>query len=98
MGLEVCDHPSPYLLGWVHKDAKMKVTKQCKIRFAISADFIDELDLDVVSLDVCGVVLESPYMYTRDAIFMRRANQYLLIKDGKSFVINTHKARQKFHW
>ena len=61
--LEVRDHPNPYPLGWVNKDAKLKVTKQCKIRFAISVDFIDEVDLDVVPLDVCRVVFESPYMY-----------------------------------
>ena len=27
LGLEVCDHPNPYLLRWVHKNAKMKVKK-----------------------------------------------------------------------
>eukprot|EP00253_Pinus_taeda_P034565 PITA_34565 len=27
LGLEVRDHPNPYPLGWVHKDAELKVTK-----------------------------------------------------------------------
>ena len=76
LGLEVRDHPNPYPLGWVHKDAKLRVTKQCKIRFSISVDFIDEVDLDVVFHDVCGVMFGSPYMYMQDAIFMRRAKQY----------------------
>jgi len=49
----------------------------------------------VVPLDVCGVVFGSPYMYMHDAIFMRRANQYRLIKDGKSFIINVHKGKSK---
>lgn len=57
--LEVCDHPNPYPLGWVNKDAELKVTKHCKIRFSISAGFIDEVDLDVVPLDVCRVVFGS---------------------------------------
>ena len=56
LGMEVHDHPNPYTLGWVHKDAEMKVTKHCKIRFTISADFIDKVDLDVAPLDVCGVI------------------------------------------
>ena len=43
LGLEVRDHPSPYPLGWINKDAKLKVTKQQKIRFDISANFIDEV-------------------------------------------------------
>jgi hypothetical protein len=29
LGLEVCDHPSPYPLGWVNKDVEIKVTKYC---------------------------------------------------------------------
>jgi hypothetical protein len=76
LGLEVHDHPHPYPLGWVNKDAELRVTKQCKIKFAISANYIDEVEVDVVPLDVCGVVFGSPYMYMRDAIFMRRENQY----------------------
>jgi hypothetical protein len=63
-------------LGWVNKDVEIKVTKQCKIKFVVSVDFIDEVELDVVPLDVCGVVFGSSYMYMRDAIFMWRANQY----------------------
>jgi hypothetical protein len=51
--------------------AKIKVMKKCKIKFVVSAYFIDEVELDVVPLDVCGVVFGSPYMYMRDAIFMR---------------------------
>jgi hypothetical protein len=82
-------------LGWVNKDENIKVMKQCKIKFFVSAYFIDEVVLDVVPLDVCGVVFGSPYMYMRDAIFMWRDNQYLLIKDGKYYIINTHKGKSK---
>jgi hypothetical protein len=67
--------------------------KHCKIKFFISVDFIIEVELDVVPLDVCGVVFGSPYMYMRDAIFMRRDKQYRLIKDGNSYIINTHKGK-----
>jgi hypothetical protein len=51
------------------------------------------VELDIVPLDVCGVVFGSPYMYMRDAMFTRRENQYRLIKDGKSFIINAHKGK-----
>jgi hypothetical protein len=74
IGLEVHNHPSPYPLGWVNKDAKINVTKECKIKFVISVDLIDEVELDVVPLDVCGVVFGIPYMHMRDAIFMQRSN------------------------
>jgi hypothetical protein len=95
IGLEVHDHPIPYPLGWVNKCAKIHVTKQCKIKFVVSVEFIDEVKLDVVPLDVCGVVFGSTYMYMRDEIFIRRSNQYRLIKDGKSYIINTHKGKLK---
>jgi hypothetical protein len=39
------------------------------------------VEVDAIPLDVCGLVFGSPYMYTRDKIFTRRANQYHMIKD-----------------
>jgi hypothetical protein len=41
LGLEVHDHPNPYMLGWVNFDAYLKVTKQCNIKFSTSADYIE---------------------------------------------------------
>jgi hypothetical protein len=70
LGLEVHDNPSPYPLGWVNKDANIKVMKLCKIKFVVGEYFIDEVELDVVPLDVCGVVFGIPYMYMSDVIFM----------------------------
>jgi hypothetical protein len=62
-GLEVYDHPSPYPLGWVNKDAKLKVTKQCKIQFFVFAYFINEVEFGVVPLDVCGSVWKLLHLY-----------------------------------
>jgi hypothetical protein len=70
IGLEVHNHPSPYPLGCVKKHAEIKVTKQCNINFFVTVDFIDEVELDIVPIDVCGVVFGIPYMYMRDVIFM----------------------------
>jgi len=70
LGLEVYDHPRPYPLGWINEDVELKVTKWCKIRFVISVDFINEVELVVVPFDVCGVMFGSCYMYMRDEIFM----------------------------
>jgi hypothetical protein len=74
--LEVHDHPIPYPLGWIKKDAQIKVTKKCKVNFVASVDFIDEVKLGVVPVDMCGVVFGRTYMYMGDAIFMHRENQY----------------------
>jgi hypothetical protein len=88
LGSKFYDRPNPYPLGWVNKDADIKVMKQC-------ANCIDEMEVDVVPLDVCGVVLGIPYMYMRDAILTRRENQYHLIKDGSYFIINAHIGKYK---
>jgi hypothetical protein len=63
MGLETKPHLNPYPLGWVCDKEKLNVTKQCRVRFSISSKLIDEVDLDVVSLDIGGMVLGSPYLY-----------------------------------
>ena len=41
---------------------KLQVTRQCKLRFAIGSTFVDEVELDIVPLDICGIVLGSPYL------------------------------------
>ena len=55
-------------------DEKIKLMKQCKIKFFVSVDFIDEMEMGVVPLDVCGVAFGILYMYMRDEIFLWRSN------------------------
>ena len=50
--------------------------------------------VDVVQFDVCGVVFGSPYRYT-GIRFIKRENQYHLIKDVKSFITNAHYVKSK---
>jgi hypothetical protein len=51
---------------------------------------IDEVDLDVVSLDICGIVLGSPYLYDRKAVFFCHENKYHLIKGGVEYIVRAH--------
>ena len=69
LGLETRNHPRPYPLGWLNKSTQIKDTKQCQLRFATTANYIDVVELDVVLVDIFGVVLGSPYLYDRDAVF-----------------------------
>jgi len=62
IGLNTHNHLHPYHLGWVHKDASLKVTKQYKLKFVICAKFINEVVVDVVPLDICGFILANPYL------------------------------------
>jgi hypothetical protein len=91
MGLVTKPHPKPYPLGWVCDKAKLNVTKQCRVRFSIASNLIhDEVDLDVVLLDICGIVLGSPYLYDRKAILFRHENKYHLTKGGVEYIVRAH--------
>jgi hypothetical protein len=88
--LETIPHPKPYPLGWICDNAKLQVTRRCKLRFAITANFIDEVELDVIPLDICGIVLGSPYLYDRKAIFHHHENKYHLFNNGVEYITRAH--------
>lgn len=80
-------------MGWVCGDAKLQVTRKCKLKFVITANFIDEVGLDVVPLDTCGIVLGSPYLYDRKAIFYHHENKYHLFKGEKKYIVRAHRKK-----
>ena len=71
LGLATTPHNKPYSLGWLNDKAQLQVTRQCKLKFSFGSAFVDEVELDIISLDICGIVLGSPYMYDRKTIFYR---------------------------
>jgi hypothetical protein len=93
MGLETKPHPNPYPLGWVCDKEKLDVTKQCRVKFYIATKLIDEVDLDVVSLDICGIVLGSPCLYDRKSIFFSHEKKYHLTKGGVAYIVRSHGMR-----
>jgi hypothetical protein len=90
LGLTTTPHQKPYLLGWVHDNAKLQITSECRLRFSIGSKWIDEVDLDMVPLDICGIVLGSPYLYERKTIFFWKKKKYHLTKDGVEYVVRAH--------
>ena len=63
------------------------MTRQCKLRFTIGSLFVDEVELEVIPLDICGIVLGSPYLYDRKAILYRAKNKYQIVKNGIEYTI-----------
>ena len=91
MGLTTKTHKKPYPLGWVLKDKILQVTKQCDLKFAITSKFVDEVEFDVVDpLDICGIVLGSPYLYDQNEIFYREHNQFHLFREGIEYRVHSH--------
>jgi hypothetical protein len=93
MGLETKPHMKPYPLGWVCYTSKLNVTKQCRVIFSIASKLIDEVDLDVVPLDICGIVLESPYLYDRKAVLFHHEDKYHLTKGEVEYIVRAHNMR-----
>jgi hypothetical protein len=48
----------------------------------------------VVPLSECEMVLGSPYLYDRKAIFYRTKNQYQLTKADKDYVVHAHHVKE----
>ena len=90
MGLTTKPHKRPYPLGWVWRDKILQVTKQCDLKFAIKFKFVNEVEFDVVPLDICGIVLESSYLYDQKSIFYREHNQYHLFKEWIEYIVHSH--------
>ena len=90
MGLVTKRHPNPYPLGWLCNKENINVTKQCRVKFSITSKLNDEVDLDVVPLDICGIVLGSPYLYDRKEIFFRHEKKCHLTKGGVEYIVRAH--------
>ena len=54
---------------------------------------MDEVELDVVPLDICGIVLGSPYLYDRKAVFYREQNKYHLFKGGVEYIVHARRMK-----
>ena len=75
MILETKPHPNPYPHGWVCDNSKLNVTKEYSVGFSIESKLIDEVEMDVVPLGMCGIVLVSLYLYDRKPIFFKHGNK-----------------------
>eukprot|EP00253_Pinus_taeda_P030335 PITA_30335 len=88
MNLETMPHHKSYPSGWITKDANLQVTRKCVFRFAIIANIIDEVELDVVPLDISGILLGNLYLYDMKDIFHRFENKYHLFKKN---IVRAHR-------
>ena len=95
LGLETYDLIQPSSLAWSQWKSIMRITHQCKVKFAISASYINEVDYEVAPLDTCEVMFGIPYIWDNDATFYRKENKYHLVKGDKAYLAKAHKGREK---
>lgn len=41
-------------------------------------------------LNICGIILGSPYLYDKKTIFHRNENKYHLFKNGVEYIVRAH--------
>jgi hypothetical protein len=85
--LETYDLVYPSSSVWLQDEPVMRINQRCKVKFVISVSYVDEVECEVAPLDVCEVMLDSPYLWDRDATFYKRENKYRLVKGGKAYFI-----------
>jgi len=90
LSLETIPHPKPYPLGWVCENSKLQVTKKCILGFLITANFLDEVELDVVLLYICSIVLGSTYIYDKRFIIHHHEKKYHLFKNVIEYIFRAY--------
>lgn len=90
LNLETIPHSKHYPLGWVCENEELQVTRKCIPEFSITAEFLDQVELDVVLIDICVIILGSSYIYDRREIFHRHENKYHLFKNGIEYISRAH--------
>jgi hypothetical protein len=82
--LEIIDHPSPYKVSWLQKGHQVSVTKQCLVEFKIGG-YNDKVLCDVISMDVCHLLLGRTWQYDRNVVHDGRMNTYILEKNRETY-------------
>ena len=93
INLETVPDHRPYPLVWIVNNANLQVTRKCLFKFSITENLIDEVELDVVPLEISGIILGSPYLYDRKTLFYCHENKYLLLKNGVEYIVRAHRKK-----
>jgi len=95
INFETLPHHQPYQLGWIVNNASLHVPRKCLFKFAITEKFINEVELDIVPLDISGIILGSPYLYDRKSVLYFHENNHLIIKNGVEYIVRHHRKKIK---
>jgi hypothetical protein len=86
LDLETTAHPTLYKVSWLSKGHQVTVTKQCLVEFKIGG-YRDEILCDVISMNVCHVLLGRPWKYHKNVIHDGRRKNYTLEKNSRTHML-----------
>eukprot|EP00253_Pinus_taeda_P005681 PITA_05681 len=74
-------HPTPYKVSWLQKGHQLLVSEQCELEFQVGK-YKDKVVCDVMPMDVCHILLGTPWKYDIGAMHDGKRNTYKFEKDG----------------
>lgn len=74
-------HPSPYKVSWLQKGHQLLLGDQCEVEFQICR-YKAKVICDIMSMDVCHILLDMPWQYDRKVVHDRLTNCYKFVEDG----------------
>lgn len=69
--------PNPYKVSWLNKGHQIFVNEQDKVEIQ-NGNFKDKVLCDIMSMDVCHILLGRPWKFDRKVIHEGRKNQYVV--------------------
>lgn len=60
LNLPMVKHSKPYKISWVKRSLDISISETCNVTFFIGKNFINNIVCDVVSMDVCHLILGRP--------------------------------------
>ena len=81
LSLETEKLVKPYKVAWFKEGVEVPKTHRCLVKFSISKNYKDEIWCDVVSLEVCHILLGHPWQYDRKTQHDGEKNTYTFKKD-----------------
>ena len=75
--LHIDKHPSPYMISWIKKRSKVKLTKTCRVPMSIGKHYRDDVICDVVDMDASHVMLGRPWQFDVDVTYKGQDNVYV---------------------
>ena len=68
-------------MSWLQKGHQLLVDEQCEVEFHIGR-YKDKVTCDIMSMDVCHILLGRPWQYDRKVVHDGKTNCYKFVKDG----------------
>nr|GEY25359.1 hypothetical protein [Tanacetum cinerariifolium] len=94
LGLKTKNRPKPYKLQWLKKGGEVTVSKRVYVSFSVGKTYKDNVLCDMVSMDVCHLLLGRPWEYDCDITHNGKTNTYSFLFGGVKITLMPNKPKE----